>query len=179
VLSRIGDEWWRLGPRRAPQCEDLVAVGVGTRMDVPRLVALDGERRLHDGSEMIAFDVIPGALRVVAGGHATAWSVDELWHVRGPGVKPATISVDEECEVIGMVVEGRRDDPALVTRSKAGVLLRLHTETGMTTLTRWSGVAVAHAVHPLLPLIAVQRDEGTVEVGEVESGDLLTTVHAE
>ena len=179
VLARIGDAWWRLAPRCAPQGEDLVAVGAGPVMDVPRLIAVDTQRRLYDGHHLLAYDVIPGALRVVAGGRATAWSVDETWRVRGPGVKPVTIRIDEACDVIGVAVEGRVDDPALVTRSEAGALVRLHTATATKTLTRWSGVAIAHAVHPVLPLIAIQRDESTVEVGVIESGELLTTVRAE
>lgn len=179
VLARVGTDWWRLGPSRPPYQQDLVTAGVGTRMDVPRIVRVDSMRRLHDGPDLLGHDVLPSALRVVAGGRATAWSVDERWHVSGQGVRPVTIWIDEPCEVIGIVTEGRTDDPALVTRSDAGVLLRLHTENATKTLTRWSGVATAHAVHPLRPLIAVQRNESTVEIGEVESGELLMTVRGE
>jgi hypothetical protein len=38
-------------------------------------------------------------------------------------VKPVTIRIDERCDVIGMVVDGRMDDPALITRSEAGMLV--------------------------------------------------------
>ncbi len=46
--------------------------------------------------------------------------------------------------------------------------MRLHTATATKTLTRWSGIALAHAVHPTLPLIAVQRAEDHIEIGNEE-----------
>jgi hypothetical protein len=180
LLCRIGRDWWRLAIDRAPRrAHDVIAVAPGPQMDLPRIAALDGHR-LFVGSAVppIANDVIPDALRVVAGGYATAWSIDERWHVRGPRVRPVDIAIDEACHVIGMAVAGRADDPALISVSDAGALVRLHSKTATKTLTRWSGVADAHAVHPTIPLIAVQRDDGSVEIGDLESGDLLTTVSA-
>jgi hypothetical protein len=178
LLCRIGDDWWRLATRHEPRAEAAIAVGPGPQMDLPCILWLDGGR-LYDGYEAIGHDIARESLRIAVAGHAAAWSVDERWHVRGAAVRPVTIRIDEDSEVIGIVVEDRRDDPALVSRSKGGALIRMHSESGTTTLTRWSGIAVDHAVHPMLPLIAVQRDEGTVEVGDLATGDLLMTVRAE
>ena len=175
LLCRIGPDWWRLAPGRGPAQEDLVAVGPGAQMDVPRIVRLDPLGHLYDGTLAIGHDVPAGALRVAVSGHAVAWSVDERWHVRGPRLAPCTIHVPEDCEVIGVVTVG----PMLVSRSQGGALIRLHAQSATKTLTRWSGLALDHAVHPLLPLIAVQRDEGTVEIGDLTTGELLMTVRAQ
>ena len=126
LLCRIGRDWWRLAIDRPPRrAYDVIAAAPGRQMDVPRVVILDGNRLLDGSYAAIGHDVIADALRVVVGGHATAWSVDERWHVRGPHVKPVAIEVDEACQVIGMAVAGRADDPALVSVSDAGALVRL------------------------------------------------------
>ena len=39
----------------------------------------------------------------------------------------------EDCDVIGIVTEGREANPALVSRSDAGALVRLHMETATKT----------------------------------------------
>lgn len=118
-------------------------------------------------------------LTVVAGLNAVAFSAGERWHIRGANVQAASMVVPDGYRVIGVVTESRLDDPAVVVRSASGTIVRLISETTTKTLTRWSGVATDHAVHPGSPWIAVQRDAGHVEVGNLLTGELLLRVDAE
>ena len=179
LLCDLAGTWWEFGAHDPPRASGAVAVGLGHHSDAPNRIYLDGAGHLRDQSpDPIGFDVAPSALWVVVGRRAVAWSVDERWNIRGNGVRPTTITVPDDCDVIGIVTEGREANPALVSRSDAGALVRLHTETATKTLTRWSGITLAHAVHPRLPLIAVQRADDHVEIGTIEDGQLLASVRA-
>lgn len=176
LLCRLGPEWWRLGAGQAPLCQPaLVAVAPGLQLDVPRVFSCSGSQLIGDG-RTLASDIVPASLRVVAAARCMAWSCDRRWHIRGRDIKPATVSIDEDCDVLGPVVADRYDDPALLTRSPAGVLLRLHAESGVKTLTAYSGSGLAHALHLALPLLAIAQDDGSVEVVDFTRDERLMTL---
>lgn len=182
LLCRPAREWWRLQPGRTPERQSLlVAVAPGRSLDVPARLERDGTR-LRDGSSgrVWASDVVPAALRVTTGTGCVAWSCDRRWHIRGEGVRPSSVTVEEDCDVLGIVTVRRGDDPALLTRSGAGVILRLHAESGVKTLTACSGFALGHALHPALGLLAIQRDEDTVDVVDIagSGGDRVMRLRA-
>lgn len=67
---------------------------------------------------------------------------------------------------LGFVLLG--GEPRLVPRSAAGHLVRIRGGRRDTVLTKASGTD-APLVHPVLPLLALRRDDGTVEVFDLES----------
>ena len=177
LLCRLDGQWWRIAFDEEPQALDLITAGPTPVRDLARTVRLGGEH-LFDGSTIIGYGVHRGSVRAVAATHGVAWSQDRRWYIRGEGLRPSCVHVDEDRDVLGLWTLGREDDPALVTRSRAGMILRVETESSSTTLTRWSGIAIAHAVHPGQPLLAVQRDEDLVEIADLRDGELLMTVRA-
>jgi hypothetical protein len=177
LLWQDGDVWWHLRARRAPERLDLVAAGPSRVVGDPHRLELRG-RHLSDNDTLVGYEVDRDALRVRVGTEAVAWSCDRRWYIRGHDVRPSCVIVDEEHEVLGLVTLDRQDDPALVTRSRAGMILRLEAEKSVKTLTRVCGPALDHAVHPLRPLLAIRRDEEHVQVADLNTGEVLATVRA-
>ena len=179
LLCRLGGEWWRLRrgePARSdPQC---VAVGPARQLDLPLRYLLDGAR-LTAGSQrhLLDDDVDAAALRICTGSDRVAWSSGEPWQLLEVRKAPCSVALDERCEVLG-VVDSRADGLALLTRSGSGVLLRLHSASEVKTLTACSGLAIAHAVHPSLPLLAIQRDDDAVDVVDWQTGERLMAMRA-
>jgi hypothetical protein len=126
----------------------------------------------------------PGT-RVLLGHGCVATSVDGTrWSVTAPGGPTAprqgeqVLGVPAGEQALGVVALG--GEPAIVARSRAGLLLRLVDAGGPTTLTEWSGGSpdVLPAVHPTLPLLAVTRTDGDVDVVDLTDRSLLLRVPA-
>lgn len=179
VVFRCGDDWTEIAvggmvARHAALC----AVAPGRNLDQPRRIWLDDAGwTLRDwmGNKIPEVDL--GALGLVTGTEAYAFVTgDDPWRVLETSRQPTEIEVASPARVIGLVRVG--GEPSLISVSDGGMLVRRHTRDQTSTLTRWSGVALAHAVHPLLSLIAVQRSEQRMEVGDINTGELLTVVEA-
>ncbi|WP_127356235.1 hypothetical protein [Actinacidiphila soli] len=102
-----------------------------------------------------------------------------MWRFAGPdGLHPGTRRTEEGEEPLGVVlVEGGQAH--LVTRSASGLLLRLRGPVADTVLTKWSGSPHPPALHPSLPLLAVQRQNGTIDVADLATGNRLLTLRSE
>jgi len=163
LLCRLGPSWWHLSRDRPPvPVPDVVAVGSGRQLDIPMSIAVtENVLRDVDPWTELATNVQRDTLKIVCGRRAVAWSTGEKWHVRGHDLSPMAIAIPAGEDVIGLAAGG------LITRSDAGAILRLRTESAVRTLTQCSGIAVAHSVHPAVAMIAIQRDETNVEVRDV------------
>jgi hypothetical protein len=115
-------------------------------------------------------------LQVRAGEGWIAWAFSDNWLVAGPRTGDTSIGVGPREEVLGVTMV--RNRPALVTCSESGLMVRLRFEQSVSTATACSGPALARALHPRLPVMAVQRDEQFIEVCELESGERVMEVRA-
>ncbi|MFE2106308.1 hypothetical protein ACFXAF_10615 [Kitasatospora sp. NPDC059463] len=98
-----------------------------------------------------------------------AWSEDgKHWTARTPRGDERRLAFREKAEVLGLVHVGH--EPALITWSPGGRLVRAIRTDGVRTLSRFSGGSVAPAVHPTLPLIAAETSMGRLVVGSALSG---------
>jgi hypothetical protein len=139
------------------------------------VVAIAATRQLDQPYKVWAYDVAPP---VVAGDHVYAARRGSGWNVRGRGIAETTIDADEHDTVLGVLTSGREQDPALVTVSQSGMIVRLRSASEVKTLTASSGPALARALHPGLGLLAIQHDEESVEVRELLTGEIVVTVQA-
>ncbi|MFI1394656.1 hypothetical protein [Streptomyces sp. NPDC020681] len=174
MLCRLRGQWYRLPWHDLPvdALEIVSALPGGPLLErrpggltLPHLP--DGERDFTDEHAVLG----PGSA------HARS-RAGHVWRFAGP-TGPATCvqRTDKGEEPLGVVVlEGQAH---LVTRSAAGQLLRVRGPVRNTVLTKWSGTPHPPALHPGLPLLAVVRDNGTVDVADLESGDRLLTLRSE
>jgi hypothetical protein len=178
LLCRLAGTWWHLVPDRAPAPDaSIVGVGPGAQLDLPHVVVLGSDGVLRDRFSWreLAAGVDRDRLAVVVSQRSVAWSTGDEWHVRRhwhrhPG-RAIQLDVPRDETVLGVTAAG-----ALITRSEAGMLIRLRTETEVRTLTSISGIARAHAVHPAADIVAILREPELIEVREIESGALLVRV---
>ena len=142
----------------------------------PELVAVAPTRQLDQPYKVWAHDAAPP---VVAGDHVYAQRRGEpLARARARARRRRSTSTASDT-VLGVLVRGREQDPALVTVSRSGMIVRLRSATEVKTLTACSGPALARALHPGLGLLAIQRDEESVEVRELLTGEIVATVQAQ
>jgi hypothetical protein len=177
LLCRLGGDWWRLFRDEPPQLErGVVACGPGSVLDLPRRIRHDGDQLVDAANGRVLVREVGSDTRVLVSGERFAWSRDGRdWEIALPG-REARITVSAGDEVLGLI-DGDAG-PALVTRSDAGVLVRLHSVSGVSTLTAASGPAFGHAVHPQHAWLAVQSDESTVDVLNLLTGERLIRVRA-
>ncbi|GAA1416437.1 hypothetical protein GCM10009639_70640 [Kitasatospora putterlickiae] len=114
----------------------------------------------------------PGAVRAPHLLHAdgtVAWSEDgKRWTARTARGVERLLSFREKAEVIGLVQDGH--EPALITWSSDGGVVRAIRVDGVRTLSRFSGGTTAPAVHPTLPMIAAEVAPGRLVVGNTTTG---------
>ncbi len=176
VLFEGHDAWWSCKRDEAPfRDERIVAVAPTRHIDQPQLVTFDhgrlynfgGAERIDDGHYDRA------RLRVIAGQGRIAWTEGGEWTIDGRSVHRRPVEVDEGDTVLGILADLREEDPALVTVSRSGLVVRIRSMRSVSTLTAASGPALAHALQPRLGLLAVQRDEGRVDVIDLDSSDTV------
>ena len=141
----------------------------------PELVAIGATRQFDQPYKVWAHDAAPP---VVAGEHVHAAAAGGRWSVRGRGIAEVSIEVDANDTVLGVLTRGHEQDPALVTVSQAGMIVRLRSASEVKTLTACSGLALARALHPGLGLLAIQHDEQSLEVRDLLTGEIVVTVQA-
>jgi hypothetical protein len=196
LLVRLGERWWALSPGRPPaEQPTLAAVAPSTSVDAPMVVSRAGEQLcVWAGGSSWRFGPVPTGGPVpptMFGAGAIAWWDGGSWRIADlprplgsapprPSTQPLDggirLSVDEGATVIGVT---RIDGVAgLVTVGRAGLLLKFVTEHGTRALTRWSGGIAAPALHARLSLLAVQRDDGVTEVGDLNTGQVRLRLQA-
>ncbi|WP_329120316.1 hypothetical protein [Streptomyces sp. NBC_01465] len=114
---------------------------------------------------------------VLGPGTAHVRSLDgQLWRFVDDVGTSYTQRVPKSERPLGAVVlEGRVH---LVVRSAAGHLLRIRGPVRNTVLTKWSDTPHPPALHPTLPLLAVRRESGAIEVVDLESGERLLNLRS-
>lgn len=167
VVTRIGDQWWRLSPEGAAGM-DYLAAGPGAQQDHavyatrgPDAVWVRGAR--FDGTFSSG---------LVGGNGMHALTQDgRQWTVYKGKEAVANIAVDEGSPI---ALADMLDEPALLTVGGAGLVVRLVSASRTRTLTKASGGIGQPTLHPRDPMLAV-RFSDRVEVRNL-SGRLLLTV---
>jgi hypothetical protein len=184
LLAQLTNGWWSLHPDgSARPRQDVFAVVPHPAGGSPVLIrgtARPGEDSRTPGQGPP--DGVHPTSDVVVGAGTVAWrTAARIWQlqpVHPPGApRPAAtpdpclpVTVPDGARALGVAsVHGRA---GIVAVSRAGPLVTFSTSDGTTTLTRWSGGTLAPVVHPLLPLIAVRRDDGSTEVGNLDTGQV-------
>jgi hypothetical protein len=178
LLFSLGRDWWLLRPGQPPRTVPVAAAAAsrhGTRVATRYSGRIDVVEPTPPNGP---WSRVPEGAAVALDGEAgIAWSTDAVtWTVQAAGTELARIEVERGARVLGLAAAGGQ--PALVTVSPAGLIVRLCKPDGVRTLTTWSGGAGPPAVHPTLGLLAVQRQDGAIQVGEIGTGRVLLTLQA-
>jgi hypothetical protein len=175
VTCQIRGTWWRLAQDR---CEELnyVAAAPGKNLDAPRLAMRAARGIWVDGV------VLPGSLGASAvqlghDGWCAASDDGVHWRPHRREEAGAVIAIGDGAAILALVTD--RGEPKLVTVSAAGLVLRLVGANSVRTLTGWSGGPGRPAIHPTLPLVAVQRSRDLIEVGDLLTGEVLQVARSE
>jgi len=162
--------WYELTNDRCAPSE-FVAMAPGAQTDQPRTVSRT-EGGLSSGWALLPDTrsddaVVFGPDRLMATSHdGSLWNVFE---VRPRTAVPrAAITVGRDDQVIGLLVEEPMREPRLVVRTSGGVLVRIVGPDSMSTLTKLSGGQGLPSLHPGWPWLALQRDEVTIEVWDLD-----------
>ncbi|MGN6696184.1 MAG: hypothetical protein ACTHN0_18535 [Aquihabitans sp.] len=166
--------WWLLRAGTQPKPEPrLVAVSASRTNDMARLA-----HRAHDDPDQLVIDyearpdwaggtccfgpASTAAYPVAEGDGGRRWAI-----VRG---RIDRWFVEPKGEPIGICFDAGQ--PALVVRSDGGHLIRVVSWGRTRTLTAASGGIVHASMHPTLPLLVVQRDDGEIHVVTTDTGDV-------
>ncbi|HET9657405.1 MAG TPA: hypothetical protein VFP72_18780 [Kineosporiaceae bacterium] len=194
LLVPLAGRWWQLSASGRPTPQPTVAAAVAsTTLDNPAVVVRSGGQLwVWTGASTGRFGPVPASGPVPEtqlGSGAIAWEGDSGWRLAdlpsplgraaplGSGQPPDAgipLRVDPGVTVAGVTRIGGQT--GLVTVGGGGVLVRFVTGEGTRALTRWSGGIGVPALHTRLPLIAVQRDGGAIEVGDLETGQVRLRV---
>lgn len=168
LLARLTTGWWLLHPGRPPRHRPDVRAVLPTSLGSDRTALLTAQNGGPD--------------RIMTGCDAWVWrAADGRWRADGLPDRPdrpteqpwwtgrgRLLPLPADAHVIGAgTLEG---EPGAVVLAPAGQLLRLVTPDRERTLTRWSGGIGTPSLHPVEPLVAVQRDGGAIEVGDLRHG---------
>ncbi|MEV6520700.1 hypothetical protein AB0M43_02000 [Longispora sp. NPDC051575] len=171
LLVPAGGRWLRLMPGGVvhPAREVALFPRPGRQIDNPMMLT-----EQHDGLRLGGWHIPPDRDYLLGGGALAVRETDTTWRVHGPGGEEAhTITVTGE--PFGLVTA---DGPALLTRSGAGLLIRVCRPDGTRTLTAWSDFGSTPVVHPTLPLIAAAQED-RIRVGDAVTGEVHTTFRTE
>lgn len=173
IIVRLDGRWWSIDPPATVTEQSYVSALATRTIDQPRLVE-DRPRGLYDGGRRI--ENSGAASRVLLGqDEHTALELDPgEWRLVG---QTDGIKVDPDATVWGLTVIDK--EPTLVVQSPSGQLLRLARSDGSATLTGFSTNVAYVEVHPTLPLAAIQRSDGSTDVVDLESRELLSRIQPE
>ncbi|MFE7558264.1 hypothetical protein [Kitasatospora sp. NPDC057500] len=170
LLAPVAGRWRRITPDG--RVADDGPVGPGTERE--RGFDRFREPRLFDRT------LPPEAFRarhLLHADRAAAWSEDgKRWTARTPRGDERRLSFREKAEVIGLVLDGL--EPALITWSSEGGVVRAIRADGVRTLSRFSGGATAPAVHPALPVIAAELPSGPLVIGNANTGRIHDVIRS-
>jgi hypothetical protein len=174
IICSIQGTLWRL---TQDYCEKLnsPAVAPGKNLDAPR-VANRTARGIWVDQTLLSGST--DAEVVLGHGGWCAVSDDRVhWRPIRRKESAAGITVGGGDEIVALVEDD--GEPKLVTVSPGGLVLRLVGASSLRTLTAWSGSPGRPAIHPTLPLIAVQRAPDLVEIGHLLTGEVLQVVRGD
>ena len=150
VLCRWNEtwNWWVLEAGERPHLSEVAVVAPGgPQTGAPRT----SETRVLYGPQPLL--AIPRK--------DNTWRIDRHLDVVLPdGARPLGLHLFED------------DQPGIVFQE--GLIVRVRTAVHTRTLTAWSGGPAV--VHPVQPWIAVQRDDGRIEVGHLVTGERIATM---
>lgn len=157
----LAGRWWRIGSDGRVADDGVAGRGARDRKPFNRL----REPRLFGGQ---LHEEAYGVHHFVHGGGSQAWSHDSrTWELRTAQGVASRIAFREQADVIGLV---HGQQPALITLSRGGQLVRSVHADGVRTLTRFSGGSSTPTVHPSKPLIAAETRPGRIVVGDADTG---------
>lgn len=163
LLLKLGDQWWEITPDSSVFKTAVVAAAFTSIVDQPNLARrrgasievldpgelVDGGREVLLGAEgLFATEVPPGV-----------WLVSRHFNTE--------VELDGEATVEGLAMVGGQ--AALVVRSPAGQLLRMVQPGGTSTLTGLSGDIRSVSIHHVVPLMAIERNNGVTDVVDLET----------
>jgi hypothetical protein len=169
LVFSLGERWTWLTSEGGAHMPNIAAIAVGRAPDQPRIAYQSPRGVFANGLQLD-----PGTPVVFGPGDLTAIRTGAVTWVIGPG--QTEVRVDGNPKILGLL--DLKGEPALITVSSAGLILRMHTSSGTRTLTKWSGAATVPALHPIKPWLAVQRDGGAIEVADLTSDKVLTRISA-
>ncbi|MEZ5378290.1 MAG: hypothetical protein R2733_17435 [Acidimicrobiales bacterium] len=170
IVVGFADQWWRIDAPSSVRRIFPAAIGASVTADQPWVVWSNTGQLWFGG---VAIGLPQQGRGVMVGNHA------HLGVEVGPGhwriyQRGATseIRIDDEATGLGLVhLDGL---PTLLVQSPGGRLLRLENTAGASkTLTKFSGDLADVAVHPTEPLLAMQRDNGAIDVADLATGEVL------
>ncbi|TCO62077.1 hypothetical protein [Actinocrispum wychmicini] len=168
LLFNIDGKWWHAEPSGKLSSlisPTIAAVATGPVFDSPLRAYRTPTGVWVNGSQL---NINPGS-RVFLGGGLKAWSADGIeWALEHPD---DVVTIEDGAQVIGLHrIDGK---PTLITLSRAGLLVRAVRLGKVVTLSKWSAGITPPTVHPTKPWIAVEHSDGKVEVGDLQTGELL------
>ncbi|PZS31663.1 MAG: hypothetical protein DLM58_11310 [Pseudonocardiales bacterium] len=168
LVTRVEGAWWWLSPEESPRQDDgILAVLPGQLTDQPS-IARSGPAGRVFASNLGSFDAPSGPF-VLGAGRLVAWPEDDdRWHVAPYG---RTITIGSGESVLGL--QSMDDAPVLITVSAGGLITRLRWPAAERTLTALSGGIAPPQLHPQRAWLAVQPDEGSIEVHDLVTGERL------
>lgn len=179
VLVQIKGTWWGFHPQEEPREYPVMQTCHATStVDNPLILS---QRDLLRWVAYQRFEISHQEHRTLLGpgkSHITeiapgVWSTS-TGKMPLPGARnlpPGTIEVDPDARIIALT--SVQLEPVLIEHSAGGQLIRLHRPSGTSTLTKFSGDVQNIAVHPTIPLLAIQRSDGVIIVVDLETMDLL------
>lgn len=170
VIFDTGAGWVELSSDPNTPRRSVVAIRPGSLPDQPRVAWRFADRTHVDDV------LVPGDPSIVLGPDGLWASSDDgaIWSLSSSG--PA-IALEPGEQVLGLAVVD--DAPALVTVSAAGLIVRLRRPAMTRTLTRWSGGTSRPTLHPVLGLLAVPREGGRLEVGDLTTGKVQASIRVD
>ena len=156
LLVELPSGWWDLVRGRPPFRTPIVAAAPTETVDQPRLAY-----RVPHGVWVEGGGVRPAPVEasVLLGGRSIGWGRANEWTIDDGG--GGEIAVQLETPPVGIVnVHG---SPMFVELSRGGHIVRL-VGRSTRTVTQLSGDIIHIAVHPLAPLVAIQRHDFSVIV---------------
>lgn len=177
LLVPINDAWWQIGLEGAHWAEWL-GVGPGPALDSPRRIWQSAAGKVFITSTGGGIDVGNLHRGPILGpdGHVAWSSTHRVWKVQGPdGGFRDDIGIGEGDEVVGLTMVDR--EPALVTVTGSGRIVRHVTARHTKTWTAWAGPA-HFGVHPTSPWLVRSTPAGVL-VGDLQTGRVLLDLKAD
>lgn len=169
IVVRLDDQWWSIDASSRVTKIFPSAMAATAKSDQPAVVWMMGGRLWFGG----AFVDLPADSRVMLGSKNLLGVEAETgrWRVHHRQTT-SEITIEDDATAVGLLhLDGL---PTLLVLSPGGRLLRLkNTEGAKKTLTKLSGDIVDIAVHPTEPLAAIQRVNGSVDVADLATSQVL------
>ena len=173
VFVSLGDKVIRIDARFVAHIPWVLTMAVGAQVDAPRQITHhQGIASVHGVGTAKA----PATRGILGHGTFAALSADGcVWTMYDGSVRlQETIEIDGGATVLGVLPTPH--GPALMHVASGGLLVRWSTAHHTHTLTELSGSLSRPALHPTLPLLAVQPEPDLVLVAHPVTGDVIRRI---